>query len=154
MHSAIFQLEEKPLRFEEDFATEEDFYDDFVGIIADYVSDDVDRDVEIQYFIKDLEKYGVKYNAKEQSIIFLKGFKEKYFEERFFKLKEAVQKLTFENFIKDAPDVWEIKNLIDEKYETYIYSNESSWMTLNEFVRYNLKEGQKYYIGAVLDYHF
>ncbi|KHO63162.1 hypothetical protein THYS13_12740 [Thermoanaerobacter sp. YS13] len=154
MHSTIFQLEKNPLRFEEDFACEEDFYDDFVGIIADYVSDDIDRDVEIQYFIKELEKYGVKYNAKEQSIIFLNGFKEKYFKERFFKLKEAVQKLTFENFIKDAPDVWEIKNLIDEKYETYIYSNESSWMTLNEFVRYNLKEGQKYYIGAVLDYHF
>jgi len=154
MHSTIFQLEEKPLRFEEDFATEEDFYDDFVGVIADYVSDDVDRDVEIQYFVKYLEKYGVKYNAKEQSIIFLKGFKEKYFKERFFKLKEAVQKLTFENFIKDTLEVWEIKNLIDEKYGIYIYSNESSWMTLDEFVRCNLKEGQKYYIGTVLDYHF
>lgn len=154
MHGTIIQLEEKPLRFEEDFACEEDFYDDFVGVITDYVSDDVDRDVEIQYFIKDLEKYGVKYNAKEQSIIFLEGFKEKYFEERFIKLKEAVQKLTFENFIKDTLEVWKIKNLIDKKYEIYIYSSESSWMTLDEFVRYNLKEGQKYYIGTVLDYHF
>jgi len=154
MHGTIIQLEEKPLRFEEDFVCEEDFYDDFVGVIADYVSDDVDRDVEIQYFIKDLEKYGVKYNAKEQSIIFLEGFKEKYFEERFIKLKEAVQKLTFENFIKDTLEVWKIKNLIDKKYEIYIYSSESSWMTLDEFVRYNLKEGQKYYIGTVLDYHF
>lgn len=154
MHGTIFQLEEKPLRFEEDFACEEDFYDDFVGVIADYVSEDIDREEEINYFCQEFKKYGIAYNSKEQSIIFLKGFKEKYFEERFFKLKEAVQNLTFEDFVKDTLKVWEIKNLIDKKYGIYIYSNESSWMSLDEFVRYDLEENKKYYIGSVLDYHF
>jgi len=153
MHSTIFQLEEKPLRFEEDFATEEDFYEDFVGSVADYVSDDIDRDEEIQYFIEDLEKYGITYNPEDQSIIFHEGFKESYFTEKFFKLKEAVQELTLEDFIKDTLKVWEIKNLIDKKYGRYIYSG-SMWMTIDEFIRYYMEEGKKYYIGSVLDYHF
>ncbi|MBT1280253.1 hypothetical protein VTU32_08200 [Thermoanaerobacter sp. CM-CNRG TB177] len=154
MHGTIIQLEEKPLRFEEDFACEEDFYDDFVGVIADYVSDDVDRDVEIQYFIEYLKKYKeVTYDPQEYSIIFPKGFKEEYFSARFFNLKKIVQELTLEEFSTDSTKVWILENLIEEKYGIYIYHKET-WTTFDEFVRYNLKEGQKYYIGTVLDYHF
>ncbi|WP_054644761.1 hypothetical protein [Thermoanaerobacter thermocopriae] len=89
MHSTIFQLEEKPLRFEEDFVCEEDFYDDFVGIVANYVSEDVDREEEINYFVKYLGQYGIIYNSEEQSIVFPEGFKAEYFSERFFKLKNC-----------------------------------------------------------------
>ncbi|MBE3579097.1 MAG: hypothetical protein IMW83_04385 [Caldanaerobacter subterraneus] len=153
MHGTIIQLEEKPLRFEEDFACEEDFYDDFVGVIADYVNDDVDRTEEIRYFIEKLKEFGIVYNEKEQSITFLKGFKEKYFATKFLKLKEAVENLDFEDFVKDTYKVWEIQNLIDKKYGTYIYIK-GEWMTLDTFIRYVLKEGVKYYIGSVLDYHF
>lgn len=154
MHGTIFQLEEKPLRFEEDFACEEDFYEGFVGIIADYVSEDVDREEEINYFVTYLGKYGITYNSEEQSIIFPKGFKEEYFSARFFNLKKFVEELTLEEFSTDSTKVWILKNLINEKYGIYIYSRQSSWITFDEFVRYNLKEGQKYYIGTVLDYHF
>ncbi|AAM25210.1 hypothetical protein M2349_000333 [Caldanaerobacter subterraneus subsp. tengcongensis MB4] len=153
MHGTIIQLEEKPLRFEEDFICEEDFYDDFVGVIADYVSDDVDRAEEIQYFVEELKEFGIVYNEKEQSITFLEGFKDKYFAAKFFKLKEAVENLSFEDFVKDTYKVWEIQNLINKKYGTYIHIK-GEWMTLDTFVRYVLKEGIKYYIGSVLDYHF
>ncbi|HHW57980.1 MAG TPA: hypothetical protein GXX15_10030 [Clostridia bacterium] len=155
MHGTIFQLEEKPLRFEEDFACEEDFYDDFVKVIADYVNEDIDRDAEIRYFVEYLKKYKeIMYDPQEYSIIFPKGFREEYFSERFFNLKKFVQELTLEEFSTDSTKVWILKNLINEKYGIYIYSRQSSWITFDEFVRCNLKEGQKYYIGTVLDYHF
>jgi hypothetical protein len=153
MHSTIFQLEEKPLRFEEDWACEEDFYDDFVGTIADYVSEDVDREEEINYFVKYLGQYGIIYNSEEQSIVFPEGFKAEYFSERFFKLKKIVEDITIEEFSTDSTKVWILKNLIEEKYGIYIY-HKGSWKTFDEFIRYNLQEGQKYYIGNVLDYHF
>lgn len=153
MHGKIFQLEEKPLRFEEDFVIEEDFYNDFVGTIADYVSEDVDRNEEIQYLIEDLRKYGITYNAKEQSIIFLKEFKEKYFKERFEQLKEIVKCISLKEFIEETLKVWEIENLINKKYGTYIYHNEI-WISMDDFVREYMEEGKKYYIGTVLDYHF
>jgi len=153
MHSTIFQLEEKPLRFEEDFASEEDFYEGFVGIIADYVSEDVDREEEINYFVTYLGKYGIIYNSEEQSIVFPEGFKAEYFSERFFKLKKIIEDLTIEEFSTDSTKVWLLKNLIEEKYGIYIY-HKGAWKTFDEFVRYNLKEGQKYHIGTVLDYHF
>ncbi|SDG49155.1 hypothetical protein SAMN04244560_02440 [Thermoanaerobacter thermohydrosulfuricus] len=153
MHGTIFQLEEKPLRFEEDFACEEDFYEGFVGIIADYVSEDVNKEEEINYFITYLGKYGIIYNSEEQSIVFPEGFKAKYFSERFLKLKKIIEDLIIEEFSTDSTKVWILKNLIEEKYGIYIY-HKGSWRTFDEFVRYNLKEGQEYYIGTVLDYHF
>ncbi|ERM91233.1 hypothetical protein O163_11415 [Caldanaerobacter subterraneus subsp. yonseiensis KB-1] len=153
MHSTIFQLEEKPLRFEEDFVCEEDFYDDFVGIVANYVSEDVDREEEINYLVKYLEKYKIIYNSEEQSIVFPEGFKGEYFSERFFKLKKFIEDLIIEEFSTDSTKVWILKNLIEEKYGIYIY-HKGTWKTFDEFVRHNLKEGQKYYIGTVLDYHF
>ncbi|MGH2331793.1 hypothetical protein [Thermoanaerobacter mathranii] len=153
MHSNIFQLEEKPLKFEEDYACEEDFYDGFVRTIADYVSDDVNREEEINYFVEHLEKYGVIYNPKEQSIIFSEGFHTKYFNERLLDLKKIVEDITIEEFSTDSTKVWILKNLVEEKYGIYIY-HKNSWETFDAFVRYRLEEGKKYYIGTVLDYHF
>lgn len=153
MHGKIFQLEEKPLRFEEDFACEEDFYDDFVGRIADYVSDDIDKNTEIFYFIDELKKYGIDYNYEEQSIVFLEGFKEKYFEKRFEGLKEMVRNISLKEFIEDTVKVWKIENLINKKYDIYIYHGEI-WMTMDDFIREYMEENKKYYIGTVLDYHF
>jgi|GEM_PF-2251128 len=153
MHEVIIQLEEEPLRFEEDFACEEDFYDEFVGTVADYVSEDVDREEKIEYFVENLKKYGITYNPKDQSIIFHKGFKEKYFAEKFFKLKEAVQELTLEDFVRDTSKVQRIEDLINKKYNTYIYTK-NTWMTIDEFLRYSMEEERAYYIGSVIDYHF
>lgn len=153
MHSNIFQLEERPLKFEEDYICEEDFYDGFVGTIADYVSNDVNRKEEINYFIKYLKKYGVIHNPKEQSIIFPEGFRTKYFSERFLNFKKIAEDITLKEFSTDSENIWILKNLIEERYGIYIY-HEKSWVTIDAFVRYRLEEGKKYYIGAVLNYHF
>lgn len=154
MHEIIIQLEEEPLKSKEEYVSAVEFYEDFIGQVADYVSDDVDRDEEIKYFVKEIEKYGISYDKEKQSIVFLQGFKERYFAERFFKLKEAVKNLTLEEFAKDSSKAWGLTQLIKKKYGTYVYSNDSSWMTFDDFVRDQLEEEKTYYIGGIVDYHF
>jgi hypothetical protein len=155
MHSNIFQLERTPLR-EEEFVTEEEFYDGFVGIVADYVDSDIDREEEILYFINQLKPYGIIYNPEEQSIVFKEGFKEKYFLEKFNKLKQLTSELTLEEFAGietfDELKLWKIKQLIEDKFGTYIYT-ENCWMPLDAFLR-EMEEGEKYYFGSVIDYHY
>jgi len=154
MHGIIIQLEEEPLESKEEYASAMDFYEDFVGQVADYVSDDIDRDEEIKYFVEEMKKYGISYDEKKQSIVFLEGFKERYFAERFFKLKEVVKNLTLEEFAKDSSKAWGLTQLIEKKYGTYVYNSDSSWMTFDDFVRDQLEEGKTYYIGGIVDYHF
>lgn len=154
MHAKIYQLAEEPLN-EEDFATEEDFYESFVGTIADYVTaKDIDRKEEIQYFVKELEKYGVIYDPQEQSIIFKPGFKKQYFKEKFEKFKKITQELTFKEFagIVSNLNMWEIKTLIEDKFGDYVYIG-YIYYPIDEFFRKDMKEGKKYYFGTVLDYH-
>lgn len=153
MHNTIYQLEENKIK-SEDFAKKEDFYDDFVGSVADSVDDSLDRNETINEFIDSLKPYGIVYESYEQSIIFKKGFKEKFFKPRLEKLKKRIANLTLKDFIGDSNTLflYEIKNLIEEKYGIYVYTNKC-WATFDEFVR-EMEEGKKYYFGSVIDYHF
>jgi len=152
MHSRIFQLSESPIS-KEDYITEELFYDDFVGQIADYVDDSTEREEDIKWLINTIEKYGATYNEKEQSIVFLKGFKDSYFKERFQKLKEVIQNMNLSEFSTGFMKVYELKDLIEDEYGFYIYYNDS-YAPIDAFVREDVEEGKKYFIGNVLDYHF
>ncbi|AEE97643.1 hypothetical protein [Mahella australiensis] len=148
MHSLIVQLGETPIS-ENEFISEYDFEEgSFVGSVADYVSDEVDRQEYIRWFIDSLPSDYIKYDG--QSIIFLPGFKVFYFKPRFEKLKKIVEELTLENFITGL-STYEISKLINHKYGFYVY--EEYWRTFDDFVR-ELIEGVPYYIGGILDYHF
>lgn len=155
MHSKIFQLERTPLK-EEEFVTEEEFYDNFVGSIADYVDSDIDREEEILYFVNQLKPYGIIFYPEEQSILFKEGFKEKYFLEKFNKLKQLTSELTLKEFAGietfDELKLWRIKQLIEDKFGIYIYTK-NYWTPLDAFLR-EMEEGEKYYFGSVIDYHY
>ncbi|MBP2070751.1 MULTISPECIES: hypothetical protein [Thermoanaerobacterium] len=153
MHGLIFQLNDEIID-KDDFLTEEELYDDFVGIIADYVDGDIDRDAAISELVISLTPYGIVHDPTEQSIVFKKGFKEKFFKPRLEKLKKRIANLTLKDFIGNSNTLflYEIKNLIEEKYGIYVYTNKC-WATFDEFVR-EMKEGQKYYFGSAIDYHF
>ncbi len=148
MHSLIVQLETE-LVPKDKFITEYDFEgDNFVGSVADYVSDEVDYEECVKWFVKSLPSDYIKYNG--QSIIFLPGFKVSYFKPRFEILKKIVEELTLEDFITGLL-TYEIGELINDKYGFYVYNG--YWRTFDDFVR-ELIEGVPYYIGGILDYHF
>lgn len=151
MHSRIFQLSEVPVD-KEDYITEDEFIDGFVGMIADYVSSDTDRREDIQWLCSALKEYGIIYDENEESIIFLEGFKKKYFKERFEKLRTTLQNMSLEEFSSDSLAAFELASLIENRFSFYVYY-EYTWQSLDNFVRSELKEGQKYYIGGTLDYH-
>lgn len=152
MHSRIFQIATKPISKDE-WITEMDFYENhsFLGAIADYVNDDTNREEDIQWLLSKFKNMPVEYNKEESSIVFLKGFKETYFKERFEQLKEKVNHMKPEDFL-DSYEVYKIENLLKDQYGFYMY--EDGWnRPLDEFVRH-LIEGQKYYFGSTIDYHF
>lgn len=153
MHSRIFQISTEPIS-KDKWITEMDFYEDnsFLGAIADYVDDDTNREEDIQWLLSGFENMPVEYDEEESSIIFLEGFKETYFKERFKQFKKAVNNMTLEDFL-DSYEVHKIESLLKDRFGFYVH--EDNWtMPLDEFVRRLLIEGQKYYFGSTIDYHF
>lgn len=60
--------------------------------------------------------------------------------------------MTFEDFL-DSYEVHKIESLLKDRFGFYVH--EDNWtMPLDEFVRRLLIEGQKYYFGSTIDYHF
>jgi len=151
MHSRIFQLVSEPIN-EDDYATEADFLDGFVGSIADYVAEVDDRAEDIRWFASYVEQYGGEYNPDEESITFPEGFALDYFRDRLEEVKCMVNNLTLEQFVTDTLCAYELRRLIEDEFGFYVYID-NYYETLDDFVR-NLQGEQKYYIGAVLDYHF
>jgi len=150
MHSRIIQLSEEPLH-KDDFITESDFYESFVGSVDDYVADidDSEREEDIKWLMSCLEPYGVKLDKEEESIVFPKGFKQRYFEERFKKFKETVNGMTLNDFC-DSIKAWQLSQIIEKKFDFYIYV--SYPQPLDDFIR-DLEEEKKYFIGGIVDYH-
>ncbi len=150
MHSRIFQFSDQPIH-PNDYIREENFYDNFVEEIADYISSDTNRDADIEWLISSLKRYGIIYNEEEESIIFPEDFKIKYFKSRYDKFKELTQKIDLIDFSKDEFVLRELQQLIEDKYGFYIYTY-YYYETLDNFIR-NLNDVKKYYIGGTIDYH-
>ena len=113
MHSRIFQLERSPDDIEDNCIYEEDFYDMdapyewFVGTIADYVSEDVDKQADIDWLISTLSRQEefIRINDDDDedhiSITFLPGFKHAYFERRYHEFRNRVSNMSLEDFTND-----------------------------------------------------
>lgn len=157
MHSRIFQISAKPIE-KADYINETDYYDTgFIGEIADYVSDDTDRESDIEWLKQRLEGVadfnGDSFTIKDQR---------KYFEKKFSNFLEAIKDislLTFEDFCTDANDfsykMYELESAYRDKFGFYIDDNGEYAGTepFDDFMR-RAKNGDVFYIGATLDYHF
>lgn len=152
MHGRIYQMSTEPIH-ESDYITEDEFIDNgFVGFVADYVSsDDIDNEEEIRDLVEYLTPYGVSYDLASRSIVFHKGFKVRYFSDRFGKLKEYVNNLTLDKFAQDTLVSFRLKQCIEDESSSYVYLDGSLY-TFDYFVR-QLDETKMYYLGAVLDFH-
>ncbi len=156
MHSRIFQISSNPIN-EDDYISEADYYDTgFIGEIADYVSDETDRDDDIEWLKKSLD--GV---ADFNGDCFTIKDQRKYFEKRFSNFTKAAKDIllsTFEDFCTDANDfslkMYRLETAYRDRFGFYVDDNGeyAGTETFDDFMR-RVKNGDKFYIGATLDYH-
>ena len=159
MHSRIYQVTRQPIE-KEDFITEADFFEHwFLGGVADYVDEDTDRKSDLEWL---QDRNGIEVNVDCETLTVIS--KEDYFRDKFFTFKECLEKLgkmTEEAFRTDENKDYEIyklnyklKEAYDDKFGFYIWAEGWGLVTLDYFVRNIAEEGETFYIGATLDYHF
>ena len=167
MHSRIFQLSKYPIKAEEYF-DESRYYDGehswFVGGIADYTSDDnADREDDIEWF-----KNGYKHCFEFSDDSFKIISKKKYFEGRYPVFQQAVetlQKITEDEFCgknyQNEYFLYNVENSYTDKFAFYVDIDDTEksegydefFGPLDDFVR-NAEEGETYYFGNTIDYHY
>ena len=166
MHSRIFQLERLPGDIDDNYICEEDFYyidasySWFIGSIADYVSENVDKQADIDWFIATLSQQTEFITVNDDddedhiSITFSPGFKHAYFERRYHEFKNRTSDMSLETFTDDL-GIYTIKRLIRDKFGFYIYSSYYGLIPMDDFVR-QLDNNQEhtFYFGTTLDYHY
>ena len=166
MHSRIFQLERFPGDIEDNCIYEEDFYDMdapyewFIGTVADYVSENVDKQADIDWLISTLSRQAefITINDDDDedhiSITFLSGFKHAYFERRYHEFRNRASNMSLETFTNDT-EIFTVERLIKDKFGFYIYSSYYGLLPLDSFVR-QLDNNQEhtFYFGTTLDYHY
>lgn len=157
-NNRIIQLSRNPID-KDDFVSERDFiggddYAGFVGTIADSVSNDTDKEEDIELFVSAFEKYGLIYDKDNNTITFKQGFSDKYFESKFNTFKELSAKITREEF-KDSTGTmrYHIEKAIDDALGFYIYLD---WdQNMDSFVRTCLEKSDRdyvFYLGNTIAY--
>lgn len=158
MHSRIFQLELEKVEPDME-VTENEIFDNtsFMGPVADYaleITDDkmIDSDIE-DYFDEDshLSQYGLTLDAKNRTIKFNKGFKDRYFEKKYEFFKRTVADIDFEVFKEGGMPLYFLKKSIEDRFDLYFFSD-GNLMNIDEFFR-DMEEEKTYHFGSVFDYH-
>ena len=152
MHSRLYQVSDQPISKEE-LTHEYDYYEGFVGQVADYVSERNEEEIKA-----DIDwlggQVGIDVNSDKKTFVITS--KTEYFSKKYDKFKEILERLstyTLEDFIspKNWLDFYNLKNACDESYGFYV--DDCGWTTLDSWVR-NAEENKTYYIGSTFDYHF
>lgn len=152
MHSRIFQVSMNPINKGE-YICDEDYYKHwFTREIADYVSDDCNREEDIEWLTDAARGYLV--NKDDDGEYFVVANKEEYFApayERFMKALNEIGKPTLEEFTNGI-GLWNLKNAAEDKFGFYVDAD-GELMTFDAFIR-GCVTNEKYYIGGTVDYHF
>ena len=167
MHSRIFQISKNPIK---DMITEDRYYDNFVGNIADYVDTPQKRyrkgDIEsflkaslhdVAIFTDDNEKFTITnktayfeplYNAWKMNLGLLQDITLNQFSDEDHKPtnEDPFSTLGMLHFRTESS--------YNDEYGVYVDDNDeyAGLQTLTSFMRHT-KNGETYYIGSVIDYH-
>lgn len=160
MHSRIFQLNKQPIT-EDEYIHESKYYDEwFTREIADYVDGDTDRAEDIEW-IKSCVN-GIEFGADEHGEFLIIKNREQYFEKAFQQfckyLDEVNQQKTLSGFANGITGMWHLNSAHENRFGFYVELTTDSerytdTVTLDEFIRTS-QDGDKYYIGATIDYHW
>ena len=153
MHSKIIQLDDKSIKKDKhiNMNTIIDEQEWFLNSIADYIND-VMEDQRKMILDNHLNKDGFKFSRNKLTIVSA----EDYFRGRYQKLIDSASDLS-KATLEDVASgkiwmlVWHINDCYDDKYGDYIYYG--GWLnTMDDFVRHH--EGESFYVGGVVDYHY
>lgn len=154
MHSRIFQIEKEALT-EEKYIDSDSIPEWFTNSIADYTSDDCRREDGIDWLMT--AALGSIASVDGDKLTFSSDvrryFKEKH--EAFIKAAEKLSTTTFDDFVSSySVDsvLFNLREAYSDRYGFYVYSDDGSLDTLNNFMR-QVKDGETYFIGGVVDYH-
>lgn len=160
MHSRIFQLSETPIEKDE-YISESKYYDCWFTIeIADYVNGDTDRDADIEWLESCVS--GIEFGADEHGKYLVIKSREKYFERAFQRFSQYLDEVNSKNNLQDFTNgigcMWYLNDAYEDKFGFYVdFTVDSDRYTdlvaFDNFVRTS-KDGDKYYIGSTIDYHF
>lgn len=155
-HSRIFQISKKKID-KENYIEEERYYDSFLGEIADSIEKSCDeRGSDLEYLARTLGDAAI---VKGDKLIvvdkehYLKGFYEE-----FKKAAKAIADATLEDFCttKLSFDEYHLRSMYNDKFDIYMDDNgEEGYgnQTLMNFLR-RVKNGDVFYIGGIMDYHY
>ena len=158
-HSRIFELSREP--FKEISFTPDDIPKWFFYSISDGAEEQTPD--ERKESIKWLFEYaGTLFDTDGDSFIFKKNGNVEYFKPLYSSFKKVFEEMklpSLEEFSRMEKDFFDfdlnffkLSEALHHKYEFYFYVDD--WlMPMPEFVRNFFKEGDRYYIGGVVDYH-
>ncbi len=157
MHSTIFQISRERID-KQDYIKESKYYENSIGRITDYAAiRPGEREAEIEYLRRNLE--GI---AEFDGDSFCMLNKKVYFLEKYSCFKKELRSLsavTIDDFIsayagQTSSGIWKLRQVYENQYGAYVDDNygELGLITFDEFMR-TVDNGDKFYIGAVLDYH-
>lgn len=164
MHGKIIQLinirdlNGKPVG-EEDYVTEDYFYDGFSGWIADYVDEIIDNETRFSVFNN--FQLGLKSEFPEyiictkDTITFKEGFKEAYAESRISLLEKALAaepkecEHPIDAFYRTK---YLTRAILSDPFGTYIY--QEGWGLMPESDYLVSVAAGTYCLGSVIDYHY
>lgn len=152
MHSRIFQVSLEPID-KSCYIGESDYWDHwFLNSVADYVSEDCDRNEDIEWLRDCVE--GITFGCDDNGEYFIINSREEYFRRSFEKFKTTLDKIKncdLEDFSKGIHEMWALKDAYNKKFGFYVDAD-GELMSFDSFVRLCATE-EKYYIGNSLDYH-
>ena len=160
MHSRIFQISETPVKKDE-YITSDYYYDNPTVLnMSDYTSDDTDRSEDIEW-LKEYMDGVLEFNGDSFTVINRKN----YFTEKFNGFKEQLAiiqaRLDMDYFMSDKTnkndidfDMYELKTAYEDKLSFWADTEDWGIIPMDKFMRDAAKEGETYYIGGTVDYHF
>lgn len=130
----------------------------FIDIVAISTNENTDKEVNIKWLLsclssKSLINLVVVNKDKEgliESILFKKGFKEKYFEDALNNVKAKINSMKAEEFA-NSRGFDKLDKLVNGSHAFYQYEQDYGYSTFDDFVR-NLKYNKIYYFGDTIDY--
>ncbi len=154
MHSRIFQIEKEVVP-EDEYIISADIPEWFTNSLADYVDDDCDREDDIDWLMTcSIGNFAARDGDKLTFTSDTRGyFKDKH--EAFIKAAQKLTEVPFEAFVDDYgvySIFYNLKEAYNDKHSFYVYSD-GYLHTMDEWMR-QVKPGETYYLGGVIDYHF